>query len=112
MRKLKKILQLNDPYPNFRYEISCYLKAALGLILFILSCFFLLSPWLRNDLVIFGFALILNPLGRTLLAWQESLFGEHFVCLSLGSGVLLVALSVWVFGKIKIIRQLFKILKS
>lgn len=30
MKKLKKFLKLSDPYPNYWYEITCYLKTILG----------------------------------------------------------------------------------
>jgi len=59
MKKLKKILQLSDPYPNLWYEASCYLKAVLGLILLILGFFFLFPPSFHGALgillIVLGF---------------------------------------------------------
>lgn len=112
MKKIKKIWGLTDPPPTLWYEISCYLKAAIGLILFILGCFFLLSPFLKNQPIILGFAIILGPLGRAILDWEKEVFGQNFFLLSLFYGMLLVCLGIWFFGRIKIIRKVFKILKS
>lgn len=112
MKKIKKIWQLADPPPNLWYEISCYLKATVGLILFILGCFFLLSPLLKKELVILGLGIIIGPLGRAVITLEEGVFGQNFVFLSLFYGVLLISSGVWVFRKIKLVRQLFKILRS
>lgn len=112
MKKIKKILRLTDPPPNLWYEISCYLKAAIGLFLIILGCFFLLSPLFKKELVIFGFAIIIGPLGQAVLDWEEEVFSQNFLFLSLFYGILLISFGVWVFIKIKIVRQIFKILQQ
>lgn len=43
MGKLKKILKLSDPYPNFGYEIFCYVKAILGTGFLIFGVFLILQ---------------------------------------------------------------------
>jgi len=112
VEKIKRIWQLTDSPPNSWYEISCYLKAVAGLFLFILGCFLLLSVWLKNQPIILGFAIIFGPLGQAILNWEKDVFGQNFLFLSLFYGILLICLGIWFLGKIKIIRQLFKILKS
>lgn len=106
MGKLKDILTLSDPYPNLGYELFCYAKAVIGLVLIILGFFFLLSPAFKNGLVIFGFALILAPLGETILAWEEKTFGQYFRVLSLGLGILLILLGFYLLWRIKLVRKL------
>lgn len=112
MKRLKKILQLTDPYPNVGYEISCYLKAFFGFILVALGFFFLLSPLLKKDLIIFGFAVILAPLGKTILVWEEKTFSQNFTALCLAFGVLFILFGLWVFWQIKIVRKFIKTLEK
>ncbi|KPJ70393.1 hypothetical protein AMJ51_02015 [Microgenomates bacterium DG_75] len=85
MKKLKKVLKLSDPYPTLGYEISCYLKAALGLIFIILGFF-------------------------AILVWEEQIFGRYFLLLSFILGVNFIALGLFLFWQIKLVRKLFKIL--
>ena len=108
MKKLRKILQLSDPYPNLWYEFSCYLKAALGLIFVILGFFFVFSPLLKKGLVIFGFALILSRLGETVLAWEVKTFEQNFYALSLLIGLLLIIVGLGIFWQIKLVRKLIR----
>lgn len=110
MKKLKKILQLSDPYPNFWYEISCYLKSAFGLIAIILGVFFLLSPLLKRGLIILGFALILKPVGEAILAWEEKTFAQNFIAFSLILGTLLIILGLLLLWQIKLVKKLIKTL--
>jgi len=110
MKKLKKVLKLSDPYPTLGYEISCYLKAALGLIFIIFGFFLLISPLLRKDLIVCGFGIILNPLGQAILVWEEQIFGRYFLLLSFILGVNFIALGLFLFWQIKLVRKLFKIL--
>lgn len=112
MKKIKKILKLTDPYPTLWYEISCYLKTALGLIFLILGSFFFLSPWLKEGLIIFGFMAILNPVGEKIIIWEEKVFGQNFEVLSLALGILLIVLGIWLFWQTKLVRKLFKTLFS
>jgi len=110
MKKLKKILQLSDPYPNLWYEASCYLKTILGLIFVILGFFFVFSPLLKKGLVIFGFAIILNPLSEAILVWEIETFKQNFYALSLLVGFLLIILGLGIFWKIRLVRKLIKTL--
>ncbi|TSC54437.1 MAG: hypothetical protein LiPW16_9 [Microgenomates group bacterium LiPW_16] len=110
MGKFKDILTLSDPYPNFAYEVSCYLKAIIALIFIILGFFFILSPIFKNGLVIFGFALILAPLGERILSFEEATFGQNFEILSLGFGILFILLGLYLFWRIKLVRKLVKAL--
>lgn len=112
MKKLKKILQLSDPYPNFGYEISCYLKATLGFVLLIFGLFLTLSPWLKEEPVIFGLAIILGPLGEKILLIEKSLFGQNFVPLSLAIGPISLGAGFWLLWQIKLIRKLVKEIKK
>ena len=108
MKKVRKILQLSDPYPNLWYEISCYLKTILGLIFVVLGFFFLFSPLLKKGLIIFGFAVILSRLGETVLAWEVKTFSQNFAFFSLILGVLFIILGLGVFWQIKLVRKLIK----
>ena len=112
MKKLKRILKLTDPYPNLGYEISCYLKAALGLVFLILGLFFLLSTWLKKGLIIFGFVAILGQAGERIIAWEERVFKQNFASLSLVFGALLVILGLWVLWQIKLVRKFVNALFS
>lgn len=108
MKKLKKILQLSDPYPNLWYEVSCYLKTILGLIFVILGFFFVFSPLLKKGLVIFGFAVILNRLGEAVLTWEVKTFEQNFYALSLLVGLLLIIVGFGIFWQIKLVRKLIR----
>jgi hypothetical protein len=44
MVKLGRILKLSDPYPNFGYEIFCYVKAILGALFLIFGIFLIFHP--------------------------------------------------------------------
>lgn len=110
MKKIKKILLLADPYPNLRYEISCYLKAVLGLIFIILGIFLLLSPLLKRGLIAFGFQVILSPLSESIIVLEERFFGRNLDFLSLLTGTLFIVLGLWVLWQIKLIRKFFKTL--
>jgi len=105
MKKIKKILQLSDPYPNFGYEIACYLKTVLGFVLIILGLFLILSPLLKRNPVILGFAVMLGPLGENILAWEREIFGQNFGAFSFVLGILFVLAGAWSFWKIKLVRK-------
>lgn len=112
MKKLKNIWRLADPFPNLGYEIVCYLKTALGVLFVIFGIFFLLSPLLRKELIIFGFEVMLGPLGRSILAWEEKTFGLNFTIFSLTAAGLLLILGLWLFWQIKLVKKLIKTLFS
>ncbi len=112
MKKLKKILLLSDPYPNIQYEIFCYVKAVMGLLLLMLGIFFIFSPLLRKEPVILGFAPVLGPWGKAVLSWEERVFGQNFASLSILVGLILIVLGLWVIWQIKLVRRLVKLFKT
>lgn len=108
MGKLKKFLSLTDPPPNLRYELSCYLKAILGMIFLILGVLFIFHPLLIR-INIFGIletgltptgVKIINLFGKTI--FPKGYFG--FLIL----GMVSVILGVFCFLRIKLIKKLLK----
>lgn len=110
MKKFWKILRLSDPYPNLGYEFTCYVKAFLGGTFIILGFFSLLSPLFKKGLIIFGFELILSSRGIALLDWEEKILGQNFAVVAPLIGIFLILFGLYLFWRIKLVRDLVKLL--
>jgi len=110
MSKLTKIIKLSDPYPNFFYEISCYIKAVLATLFLIFGIFLIFHP-LFLKINFFGiFETGLTPTGLKVLSFLESIiWPKGYLGFFIWGAVSLVA-SLAFFWQMKLVRKLFKTL--
>lgn len=110
MKKLKKIIKLSDPYPNFAYEIFCYLKAFFGTIFLIFALFLIFHP-LFLKISFFGILETgLTPRGFRILSFLENtIWPKGYLGFLIWGGASLL-ISLFFFWKIKLVKKLFQIL--
>jgi len=110
MSKLGKILKLSDPYPNFFYEIACYLKAFLGTLFFVFGLFLIFHPFLL-EVNLFGVLETgLTPRGFAILAFLKKIIWPRGYFGFLIWGIALLLVGFFFFWRIKLVKKLFKIL--
>lgn len=110
MKKWQKIIALSDPYPNFTYEIFCYLKAVFGVISLIFGVFFLFYPSFL-EIKIGPFVTGVTPVGRKIFTLISQFLGAIPGWNQI-LGILLLFLGLYLFSRIKLARDLMTVLKS
>jgi len=110
MSKLGKILKLSDPYPNFGYEIFCYVKAVLACLFLIFGLLLIFHP-LFLKINFFGiFETGLTPTGFKILAFLEGIIWPQGYLGFFIWGAISLMVSFALFWRIKLVRKLFKTL--
>lgn len=110
MGKWRKILTLSDPYPTPWYEISCYLKTILGTIFLVFGIFFLFYSALL-EIKLGPFMTGVTPVGQKIFAFFSRILGT-IPLWNVILGIALILLGIYLFLKIKLVRDLGKIWKS
>lgn len=111
MKKIVKIFKLCDPYPDFGYEIACYVKSVLGTFFFLIGILFIFSPFLVK-IDFFGILETgLTPTGLQILSFLEKIiFPRGYFGFFLW-GIVSLGIGLFFFWRIKLIRKLIKILQ-
>lgn len=109
MGKLKDILALSDPYPNIWYEASCYLKAASGTLFLIFGTFFLFYSFFL-EVNLGPFVTSVTPPGKQIFTFVKQFFGD-LPGWNIFLGAIFTALGIYSFYSIKLVRDLWRLLK-
>lgn len=108
MGKLKDILVLSDPYPNMWYEVSCYLKAASGVLFLVFGIFFLFYSFFL-EIEIGPFVTGVTPVGKQIFSYIGQFF--RFMPLwNVALGIIFICLGIYFFSQIKLVRDLWRFL--